>query len=293
MKKRIYTTAIILTLCALLFASAGCVFSNNDPERYFIDIGQVEDSRVASIVANNTVASCVRISAEYKSIGRTSKSAGFFVTQDGYVITNRHCVVRFTNGSDLPSDSSPNELPMNADYFVSDVNGDSYNARLVAYSKVADIALLKVVPNIIDTVIGTTKDFQPVEFDTTATPYYGDRLYTFGNPEDIGFVFSELMVAAPSVKLSGEDSQPSILLDGNINHGNSGGPLINSYSRVVGLIFARVEGSASNLPVDSDSKTYGLGCAIPANLVTEFLDSQNINYSSYSPAPDSGDSDSN
>lgn len=293
MKKRIYTTAIILTVCALLFASAGCLFTGNDTERYFIDIGHVEDSRVASIVANNTVASCVRISAEYKSIGRISKSAGFFVTSDGYVITNRHCVVRFTNGLDLPPENSPNELPMHAQYLVSDINGETYNARLIAYSKSADIALLKVTPDIIDTIVGSTKTFQPVEFDTITEPYYGERLYTFGNPEDIGFVFSELMVASPSVKLSGDDSHPSILLDGNINHGNSGGPLINNYSRVVGLVFARVEGSASNLPVDSESKTYGLGCAIPAKTVTEFLDGQRINYSSYSPESGSGDTANN
>ena len=291
MKKKIYTTAIILIVCALIFASAGCFIRDSARDKYYIDIGQVEDSRVASIVANNTVASCVRISAEYKSIGRVSKSAGFFVTPDGYVITNRHCVVRFTNGEDLPSQSNSNELPIHADYVVSDINGESYNARLVAYSKSADIALLKIVPKILDTVVGITNDFQPVVFDTESEPYYGERLYTFGNPEDIGFIFYQLIVASPSVKLSGNDSHASIVLDGNINHGNSGGPLINNRSSVVGLIFGRIEGKATNLPVDSDSKTYGLGCAIPAKLVTDFLDAQNIDYDTYTPPTDGGEAD--
>ncbi|MDE5990867.1 MAG: serine protease [Clostridia bacterium] len=276
MKKKFYVTAIFLVLTAILFSAVGCSLFSDSPQRYYIEIGQVEDSRVASIVANNTISSCVRISAEFPSISLTSKSSGFFVTSDGYVITNRHCVIRFTNGKDLPSQNG--ELPIRAEYSIIDTNGNTYNANLVAYSKSADIALLQIVPHGIDVILG--KEFEPLVFDTVSKPYYGDRLYTIGNPEDMGFIFSELMVASPAVKLSSEDTYSSIVLDGNINHGNSGGPLIDVNSHVVGLIFARVEGSSTT---DSSSKTYGLGCAIPAEAVTAFLDSCGVKYLSYTP----------
>ncbi|MDE6189612.1 MAG: S1C family serine protease, partial [Clostridia bacterium] len=103
----------------------------------------------------------------------------------------------------------------------------------------------------------------------------GDTVYTMGNPENLGFIFSKLMVACPAAKLNESDDFSTILLDGNINHGNSGGPLIDVNSRVVGIIYARVEGASSD--------TYGIGCAITANEITDFLDENKIVYSSYTP----------
>ena len=294
MKKKIYVTAIILTLTLILCFSVGCsLFTNdNEPQKYFVEIGQVEDSRVASIVANNTLDSCVRISAFYPSASETSKSSGFFVTSDGYIVTNRHCVVRFPNGEDLPSQEG--EIPINVKYTVTDTKGDSYGAKLVAYSKTADVALIKIVPNVLDTIIGSTTEFSPMIFDVDSKPYYGDRLYTIGNPEDLGFILTELMVASPGIKLSSKNDYYTIMLDGNINHGNSGGALIDTHSHVVGLIFARVEGASnehdSNNATSSaannnttSSPTYGLGCAIPAEVVTTFLDDCKIQYSKYTP----------
>lgn len=286
MKKRFCIICAALVMTVILCSMAGCSLTSlfsNDPERYYIEIGKVEDSQLASIVANNTIPSCLRVSTEYKRIGITAKGSGFFVTKDGYIITNRHCVVRFSNGSDLPSYNG--DKPMDANYVVQsppDANGENatdYRATLVAYSTSADIALLKIKPTVVDAVTGATKNFTPVTFDAASDLYYGERLYTVGNPEDIGFVLSELMVAAPAIKVNSGDSFSSIILDGNINHGNSGGPLVDAYSHVVGLIFARVENSSND--------TYGLGCAIPSKVVTDFLDSNKIEYSSFT--PQSGD----
>lgn len=290
MKKKIYVTAIFLVLSIITCCSVGCIFTDETQQKLYIDIGQVEDSRVASIVANNTIDSCVRISTDFPSINVTSKSSGFFVTSDGYVITNRHCVVRFTNGTDLPTNE---EEPMRAEYTVIDTKGVSYGAKLIAYSKTSDIALIKIVPKFLDTLVGSTVSFTPMVFDTQSNPYYGDRLYTIGNPEDMGFILTELMVASPAIKLSSGDKYDSIILDGNINHGNSGGALIDVYSHVVGLIFARVETPSTHKDFSTTnstlSSTYGLGCAIPAKAVTEFLDECHVEYSKYTPTP-SGDS---
>ena len=286
MKKKIYVVAIILALTLLLCSTVGCTLKD-DTQKYYIEIGQVEDSRVASIVANNTIPSCVRITAEFPSISRTSKSSGFFISSNGYIITNRHCVVRSKNGTDLPSDKSD---ALEAQLKVTDTSGYTYTAKLVDYSTSADIALIRIIPPLLDVIID--KEFAPLTFDTVSTPYYGDRLYTVGNPEDMGFIFSELMVASPAIKLSSKDAHSSIILDGNINHGNSGSPLIDVNSHVVGLVFARVESSDNSLniaPAEKPSSTYGLGCAIPAKVVTDFLDECNVvDYLTYTPTP-SGD----
>ncbi|MDE7328566.1 MAG: serine protease [Clostridia bacterium] len=274
MKKKVLIIAIALVLTISALSLAGCDLffgSNDETQRYFVDIGQIEDSGVASVVANNVVGSCVRICADYKT-GIKSRSTGFFVTEDGYIITNRHSVVLFTNGKDLPTH---NNTRVDCDLSIITADGDTYKAELISFSTTADIALIKVKPSTVDYLLGTKTTFSPVTFDTVNLPYYGDTVYTMGNPENLGFIFSKLMVACPAAKLNESDDFSTILLDGNINHGNSGGPLIDVNSRVVGIIYARVEGASSD--------TYGIGCAITANEITDFLDENKIVYSSYTP----------
>lgn len=271
--------ALSLTACNGLFANASGNRSN-----YFIDIGKVDDARTASIVANNNIASCVRIIADYKSGNKTivvtSASSGFVITEDGYVLTNRHCVVRYANtGSDTPMYAS--DKPMDADYSVVFADNREYTAKLVAYSSSADLAVLKIAT--VDLPFLSSGKFQPTVFETEDELYYGERIYTIGNPENIGLILTELTIASPDIKLSKNDTFGSIVLDGNINHGNSGGPLFNAYSRVCGVIYARVEGS--------NKDTYGIGCAIPASTAIAFLDSiknAKINYKTTPAATGSG-----
>lgn len=267
MRKKAFLISICLILAlTTLVCSAAClnIFGNKtDTSKYYIDVANVEDSRAASIVYNNTHSSCVRIISDFEN-GSTAASSGFIITSNGYVLTNRHCVLRYKlSNTDTPA--SLLDKPLKVSYYVVFMDDTQYKARLVAYSETADIAILKI-----DTGI-SSYSFEALTFETERKLYYGDRLYTIGNPENLGLILTELMVASPAVKLKHDDAFDSIVLDGNINHGNSGGALINVYSRVCGIIFARVESS-------STSMVYGIGCAIPTSTILSFLDKNNIIY---------------
>lgn len=286
-KKKTWTAIICIVLLALtlgtLSACSGIFGKDSDPTKYYIEIGKVEDSRVANFVFNNAHPSCVRIISEYKKSGNTvvatSASSGFVITEDGYVLTNRHCVVRYaSNSSDTPM--LPSDTPMRANYRIVFTDNTEYSATLFAFSSSSDIAVLKISKGILSSVLETK--FQPLVFDKEL-PYYGDRLYTIGNPENIGLLLTELMVSSPGIQLGKNDAYKSIILDGNINHGNSGGALLNANSRVSGIIYARVDGT--------NNDTYGIGCAIPTSEIIKFLDSvtnADINYQVYT-AQSSGD----
>ena len=283
MKKRSFVAILLILSVVLVLSLTACsgMFGNSEPSRYYIDIGQVDDARVASIVANNTISSRVRIIANYKKNGivvATSASSGFIISEDGYVITNRHCVIRYsTTNSDTPQFSS--DKPMASDYSVVFVDNKEYSASLVAWSTAADIAVLKI--ELGNNPLVQKPTFEPLVLETQKELYYGQRVYTIGNPENMGLIFTELTIASPAMRLNKNDDFDSIVLDGNINHGNSGGPILNSYSRVSGLVYARIDGS--------NKDTYGIGCAIPASEVVSFLDSLQVTIN-YKTTPDSASS---
>ena len=279
-KRRLVCIFIVLSIVLVLSLSAcSGLLGKSNTQRYYIDIGQVEDASVASIVYNNSISSCVRVITEYSANSRVAGS-GFIITSDGYVLTNRHCVVRYPSGSDLPEYKS--DKPLSATYYV--VFADStkqHPATLVNWCTTADIAVLKIN----DAKDGTYE--HPMEFETEQEIYPGQKVYTIGNPDDIGLMLSELMVASPSMRFAKkdendkliEDQFDSVVLDGNINHGNSGGPLINVYGRVSGIVYARIDGSKNDM--------YGLGCAIPTNEIIKYLSSiknVKINYKTNSEA---------
>lgn len=268
MKKKllIISTAVVLLSCLVILA--GCNFLGafyTDRTPYYIDVAEVEDPNAANIVANNNLLSCTRIIASFSN-GKTSAGSGFVVTSDGYVVTNRHCVLMYSStGSDTPY--NPLETPLNATYKVVFADNKALSADLVGYSNDADLALLKI-RNYAD--FTGSASFEPVKLSSSSDLFYGDKVYTIGNPEDLGLILTELMVSSPAIKVSSDDSFSSIILDGTINHGNSGGALFDKYGNVVGVVYARIEGS--------NSDAYGIGCAIPLDTLKEFLDEARVKY---------------
>lgn len=269
MKKKFLTVAIITLVIVCVFSLAGCSFLGTfytDRTPYYIDVAEVEDAKAGSIVANNNLFSAVRVISNYYN-GKASAGSGFIVTEDGYVVTNRHCVVLYSStNSDTPY--NPMENPVGATYNIVFVDDTYVTAELVAYSRDADLALLKIKKSY--DLSGEVK-YDPVTLaKSTSEIYYGDRLYTIGNPEDMGLILTELMVSSPGIKLSSEDSFKSIILDGTINHGNSGGALFDCNGNVVGVVYARVDGA--------NEDAYGIGCGIPLSELVSFLDEAQVKY---------------
>ncbi|QYF86170.1 Do family serine endopeptidase [Brevundimonas sp. PAMC22021] len=153
--------------------------------------------------------------------------SGFFISQDGFIVTNNHVVADATEIKVKLSDGR--ELP----------------ARLVGRDEGTDLAVLKVEGN----------DFKYVSFEETAEPRVGDWVIAVGNPFGLGGTATAGIVSAKARDIDPSGYNDYIQIDAAINRGNSGGPTFDIYGRVIGVnsaIYSPTGGSV------------GIGFAIPA-----------------------------
>ncbi len=169
--------------------------------------------------------------------------SGFFISNDGYIVTNAHVVV------------DP-EAKYTA--FLSD--GTKLEAEVVAADDVLDIAVLKVDGD----------DHPYLEFGDSANVRpgqsviaIGNALGEFSNSVSVGVVSGlARSIVAYSGRGESEDLVNIIQTDAAINSGNSGGPLLDLAGKVIGVNVAASLGSAENI-----------GFALPANSVKDAVQS--------------------
>jgi serine protease Do len=163
--------------------------------------------------------------------------SGVVVTQDGYILTNNHVI-----------DSAD-------DIRVEFNDGRSYKAKLVGADKPSDLALLKIDQTGLPTLPLGNSDAVQV----------GDVVLAVGNPLGIGQTVTMGIVSAKGRSTgSGDGSYEDFLqTDAPINHGNSGGALVNTKGELVGINSQIVSQSDGNI---------GIGFAIPANMAQHVMD---------------------
>ena len=158
-----------------------------------------------------------------------SSGSGFFISADGYLVTNNHVV----EGAD--------------EIMITLKDGRELPAKLVGRDDGTDLAVLKV----------EGKGFSFVNFENDAKPRVGDWVITVGNPFGLGGTATAGIVSALSRDINDGPFVDYIQVDAPINRGNSGGPTFDTYGRVIGVnsaIFSPTGGSV------------GIGFAIPAEL---------------------------
>ncbi|MCR4874380.1 MAG: serine protease [Clostridia bacterium] len=289
MNKKILIIVAILVVVLISMVSCSAIstlLNKSNTVNYQISIDDLEAANVGTVVASNSIKSCVRIISTYSFGGetRTISGAGFVVSTDGYIITNRHVVVLYvqsllSSSYSLDKNSTyktavePTEIKV---IFADDTYYNADVSYFIDEEGEIDLAILKLKNT------GATV-FDNLQIDQTTELYYGQSVFTFGNPEGIGLLFTSANIASPSMKMSSTSKYESIMLDGNINHGNSGGVLLNGNSKVIGVVFARVESKAG-----SNTNAYGLGCAIKSSDLIKFIKGSTVaaslNYSEYKPA---------
>lgn len=274
MKKRRIILAVAIMCIVALFGATLCAcdlsqffgVASSPKDHYIIDITNLTDISVANVVANNSMEKAVRIETSFTD-GTLSIGSGFVISETGHILTNAHCV-------------EPSPQTTRKGLVVKFVSGIRYFDAQVEVLKVdanLDIAVLKIAS------MQTDKKFQFFEFAPLATQEdgkkketlrYGEMCFTIGHPENIGFLFSSAMVSSPvSMIKSGNGAEiETIILDSSINHGNSGGPLINASSQAIGMVNARVESK------EGINNVYGIGLAIPRTVIFKYLDKENIPY---------------
>ena len=172
-----------------------------------------------------------------------SSGSGVIISKDGYILTNNHVI----------EDQDSLEVVF--------ASGDKASAHLIGADPYADSAVIKVdspVPAVAE--FGDSSALQPGE----TVIAIGSALGDFKNTVTVG------VVSATGRSLdsgNGFSLEGLIQTDAAINHGNSGGPLVNALGQVIGINTAIVRNDQS-----SGDVAEGLGFAIPSNTVKSVAD---------------------
>ncbi|MCW9706987.1 trypsin-like peptidase domain-containing protein [Aliifodinibius sp. 1BSP15-2V2] len=177
----------------------------------------------------------------------SSMGSGFIISEDGLVVTNQH--VAGENAKKV---------------VISLSEGAEYEAQVLGSDELADLTLLK---------IDADRTFPTVEFGNSDSVIVGEWSLAVGNPFGL-FETAEPSVTVGVVSAINRDFRPNpneprvyvdmIQTDAAINRGNSGGPLVDSEGKVIGVNTFIFTGGTSHGFV-------GLGFAIPSNRVQKII----------------------
>lgn len=165
-----------------------------------------------------------------------SSGSGFFISDDGYCVTNNHVVEH------------------SVEIRVLSLEGKEYKAEIIGTDAESDLALIKV----------KGKDFPHVNLGDSEALKVGEWVVAIGNPLGLNHTVTAGIVSAkgrlfPDLNLPYQDF---VQTDAAINRGNSGGPLLNMAGEVIGintLIFGPTGGNI------------GIGFAISSDLAKKVI----------------------
>src|ERR1700691_1790443 len=157
----------------------------------------------------------------------TGEGSGFFISADGYAVTNNH-VVDHAKSVQVTTD-----------------DGAIYTAKVIGVDAKSDLALIKV---------DGMNDFPFVKF-AQHTPRVGDWVVAFGNPFGLGGTVTAGIVSARGRDIGAGPYDDYVQIDAPINKGNSGGPAFDMNGNVIGVNTAIFSPSGGSV---------GIGFDIPA-----------------------------
>ena len=246
--------------------------NNNQNSGYVSQIALSNYSDTAVYAANKILPSIVGIKVEYTvnnpimaMFGQTSTSnatatgSGIIISEDGYILTNNHVI---STGSDDISNSNSYYQISEASKITVTLFGDTteYEASIVGKDEETDLAVIKIDKT------GLTK----AEFADSDSIKVGEFAMAVGNPVGMDSTVTCGIVSAVNREVTDSDGKTYTLIqtDAAINSGNSGGALVNSEGKVIGINTLKLSGTGIE----------GIGFAIPINSTTD-ITSQLIEYS--------------
>lgn len=159
----------------------------------------------------------------------TAQGSGFFISDDGYAVTNNH-VVEKASAVEVTTD-----------------DGKSYTAKVIGADPRTDLALIKV----------EGRNFPYVKL-AESTPRIGDWVLAVGNPFGLGGTVTAGIVSARGRDIGAGPYDDFLQIDAPVNKGNSGGPTFNTEGSVIGVNTAIFSPSGGSV---------GIAFAIPAETV--------------------------
>ena len=160
----------------------------------------------------------------------TGQGSGFFISADGFAVTNNHVV------------DSADKVEVTAD------DGKTYTAKVIGTDARTDLALIKVEG-------GSNFSFAKL---SDGKPRIGDWVLAVGNPFGLGGTVTAGIVSANGRDIGNGPYDDFIQIDAPVNKGNSGGPAFNTEGEVMGVNTAIYSPSGGSV---------GIAFAIPASTV--------------------------
>ena len=158
-----------------------------------------------------------------------AQGSGFFISADGYAVTNNHVVEKATSVE------------------VSTDDGKTHSAKVIGTDPRTDLALIKV----------DGSNFPYVKL-AEAAPRIGDWVLAVGNPFGLGGTVTAGIVSARGRDIGAGPYDDFLQIDAPVNKGNSGGPTFNTEGSVIGVNTAIFSPSGGSV---------GIAFAIPAETV--------------------------
>ena len=244
--------------------------SSSSNSGYVSQVNLSNYSDTAVYAANKILPSIVGIKLEYtvnnsmlQMFGKSSSStatatgSGIIISEDGYILTNNHVV----SSSSSSSNSSYYQVSEASKLTVTLFNDDTeYEAKIVGKDEQTDLAVIKIEKS------GLSK----AEFADSDSIKVGEFAMAVGNPIGMQSSVTCGIVSAVNRQVTDSDGKQYTLIqtDAAINSGNSGGALVNSEGKVIGINTLKLSGTGIE----------GMGFAIPINSTTD-ITSQLIQYS--------------
>jgi putative serine protease PepD len=197
----------------------------------------VSDVQPASNTGNLSVQSIYRLANKgvVEITAAQGQGSGFVYDGDGHIVTNAHVV----DGA--------------SSFTVKFWNGKTFAAQLVGTDASTDLAVLKVN--------APTSELFPLSLGDSSKVLVGDNVVAIGSPFGLEGTVTSGIVSALHREMTSPNRfaiDDSIQTDAAINHGNSGGPLLDAQGKVVGVTSQIESNSGGN---------EGVGFAIPSNTV--------------------------
>ena len=164
-----------------------------------------------------------------------SQGSGFFISDDGLVVTNHHVIDKGTEYKLIMDD------------------GTELEAKLLGSDERSDLALLKVE--------NSDRKFEYVKF-AEELPSVGSWVVAVGNPFGLGGTVTAGIVSAHGRDINARNYESFIQIDAAVNKGNSGGPTFNLNGEVIGVNTAIFSPSGGNV---------GIAFAIPAEVAKDVV----------------------
>ena len=219
-------------------------------------------SNTAVFAANKILPSIVGIQVTYKATSNsffsfgspstteaTATGSGIIISDDGYIVTNNHVVDSSSSNSSYSYYSLSDATSIKVKLYGSD---ETYDATIVGKDSQTDLAVLKIEKT------GLTA----AEFANSDQAVVGEFAMAVGSPLGLDTTVTTGIISAVNREVESDGTKyVCIQTDAAINSGNSGGALVNSEGKVIGINTLKLSGSGVE----------GIGFAIPINSTLDVI----------------------